>query len=232
MVKGIKRYFVLFFLVVCLVLMANTSGFALMKANDSDSAFVGGGNKESQNFAPDSTSTGSAIKDYLIEGAGYFLDSYSETLAFLKQVEVEELQGVDFAQLKVRVANAILYMEKANVAYINLKNLADSTPYNPEIIALLQTFPYTQHRLDSNLIKSIFKEVQNFLQAGDVRGSYGRMLQDTVDILDVLYTVQTSVNNNQMPDGPSLWTLNQYYSQSLLFGQYMAGVFAEILKTQ
>jgi hypothetical protein len=210
-----------------LTVLLSLPGYALLKGNDSDKAFTGGGDGNRAEYSLGGPSN--TLRGYLIEGAGYFLDSYSDMLAFLKKVEVSELQGVDFGQLRDLVNNAVTHMENANTAYVNLKGLADSTPYNPDMIWELTHFNYNNFQRDNNLNKPIFKSLQDYLWWGDVRGAYNQMLADTVTIANVLYKIKAAVDAGNLPDASFMWEANQAYSESLLFGQYMAAVFSAIL---
>ncbi len=227
MIIGTKGSFIMFILVVCLVAMLPVENSALVKANDSDLAFM---IVETQTLAPDTGAPQLSMREYLINGAGYYLDSYSDTLSFLKKIEVSELSGIDFGELQSLINSAVGNMEQADDAYVNLKNKADVTSYNQSVIDALKTFHYVLYRRNNNLNKSIFKEVQNYLQSGDVRGAYGRMRQDTHCLSALLNNIKAVVDSGQTPDVSLLWRLNQDYADSLLFGQYMAGVFSEIVK--
>ncbi len=221
-----KRKWVVLFLGMCLIAMFHGSNFALMKGNDSNRAFSSTPLVGNQVIA-----SGSSLRDYLIEGAGAFLNSYANALVFMNQIEMGELHGYDFTGMSQSIDRAILHMESAENFYVNLKNLADITPYNPEVIFALKRFHYSSYCNDFRLNKTIFRNVQGYLQWGDVRGAYGQMLTDTIRILDCLYRVKYALDDSRLPEGQLAWDLNQYYSDSLLFGQYMAGVFSEILKT-
>ena len=82
------------------------------------------------------------IRDYVIEGAGYFLESYSGFLLFLNKVELKELQGLDYNEVQMILNSAIEKMENARDVYTRLKQEADVTPYNPDMIDELMNFDY------------------------------------------------------------------------------------------
>jgi hypothetical protein len=233
MVNGNKQKWLILFLGICLFGLFAFNGMALVKGNDSDQAFVTGdtGGDSGNRLVESNLVTGPSLRDYLIDGAANFLDSYSHTLAFLKEIELGELQGLDFIALNSLVDKAISVMEASSLSYANLRQLAYNTPYNEDMIRELMTFNYTAYLKSNDLNRIVFKEVQFYLQHGDVRGAYDKMWLDTIYILDVLHGIKSTISSNTMPEGAPLWKLNQYYSESLLFGQYMAGIFSEILKT-
>ena len=227
MVKGNKTYLPILLLCIFLTMLFSGNSYALVKGNDSEIAFLIGTDGGSRALITE-FSTGSTLRDYLIEGASMFLDSYSNALAFLKEIEISDADNADFETLSRLLDNAIVLMENSNIAYTGLVELADVTEYNPDVILELIRFPYTPYMKANHLNREVFRDLTNYLHEGDVRGAYARMLKDTEDILEILYRVKITINSNQLPDGPPLWTFNQYYSESLLFGQYMAGVFSEI----
>lgn len=222
-----KRIGLILVMSICCGLIFQGQMFALMKGNDSEIAFTEG---LMQGIGNQRSSSASLLKEYLIEGASAYLDSYTKTMAFMKELEIGELRGYDFASMRQYIDEAIESMEAAEYYYVNLKNIADVTPYNPVVVSALKHFPYASFRVDLNLNKSIFKAVQDFLQWGDVRGAYQQMLLDTINILDTLYRVKYAIDTQNLPNGKRVWQLNQNYAESLLFGQYMAGVFTEIQK--
>lgn len=214
---------------LCLIIMVAVlpiDGYAFIKANDSDKAFMpGGGNKDTTLLTPDKS-----IRDYIIDGAAFYLDSYSNILALLKEVEVAELGNSDGTRLSALITSALDNMENCNAAYISLHAVALQTEYNPVVILELKTFNYNQFMSNYKLNRSIFRSLQDLLHRGDVRGAYSQMLLDSESILAVLYRVKSSIDQGLLPDSASLWEANQAYSESLLFGQYMAAIFAEIVK--
>lgn len=230
MISGKRRLLLSVIFMLCLSIMFSLPGYALLIGNDSDRAFVTNTDDGSLKTVEYSVGAPSgSLRDYLIQGAVRFLDSYSYALAFLRQVEMSELQAVNIDEIKIQVNNALTKMEEANAAYINMKGIADVTEYNPCVIWALQHFNYNNFMRYNNLNRPIFKEMQGYLQFGDVRGAYARMVSDTAAIADILYKIKADVDAGQMPEGSYLWEVNQAYSETLLFGQYMAAVFIAIL---
>ncbi|MCU0289463.1 MAG: hypothetical protein MUF15_24085, partial [Acidobacteria bacterium] len=65
--------------------------------------------------------TTSTLKIYITESAGYFLNSHSAYQTFLNRVEMADVKGIDFIELKDILYNSTAYMEKAKAAYANVK---------------------------------------------------------------------------------------------------------------
>jgi hypothetical protein len=116
-------------------------------------------------------------------------------------------------------------MEKAQAAYLQLKNLAAITPYNQAVINQLIEFDYARFQKESGLIPSIFEKVKKYLVCGDIRGVYNEFYNNTGQILETLYTIKKDVDSGISPDIPTLWRINQRCSEYKLFSQYVAEVF-------
>ena len=191
----------------------NSHSFSYIMANRGDCAFGGGGEK------------GGSIKSYIIEGAGYFLNSYSDSLLFLNRIEMSEMNGIDYKELKGILYKAIENMENARDAYSNLKQTADNTPYNQAFINQLLYFDYAGFQKKRGLNNAIFKTVESYLRKGDVRGFFTLLLSRSEKILNQLYTIKEWVDTETYPLLSTLWRINQDYSITMLFGQYAADIF-------
>lgn len=211
--KRVKKIFiVLFFL-----LMLNVKSYSYVIANYGECGF----NDEGEKSLP--------ISYYIVESAGYFLKSHSDILLFLDRVEMSEINDIDYKELRDILYRAIENMEKAKEAYYVLKQKLDATPYNQVMINYLLSFDYNGFLYERGLISEIFKEVETFLVKGNVRGIYDRLLKNTEKILDKLYLIKDSVDADTFPNISILWRVNQYYIETLLFGQYSAEVLKSIL---
>lgn len=225
-----RRFALTLILVLCFSLMFTLPVNALLIGNDSDQAFVATTDDGIQRLVESMVIQPSgSLRDYLIQGAVHFLDSYSYALAFNRLVELSELSEVSIDEIKGLVNNAVNNMELANTAYINMKSIADVSEYNPDIIWELQHFNYNNFMRYNSLNRPIFKQVQDYLMFGDVRGAYAHMVSDSAAIVKILYKIKGDVDAGQLPAGSYLWEVNQAFSETLLFGQYMAAVFIDIL---
>ncbi|HLP45970.1 MAG TPA: hypothetical protein VK469_08490 [Candidatus Kapabacteria bacterium] len=168
------------------------------------------------------------IESYIIEGAGYFLISNTDFLLFLNKIEMSELNGVDYNQIRTILDRAIENMEKANLIYTSLVLITTNTPYKQNFIERLNVFDYAGYQKQYGLNGIIFQEVALYLKNGDVTSIFTRILGRTGAILNSLYAVKKEIDANTFPGISNLWRLNQYYSETILFGQYSAEVFAKI----
>ena len=202
------------FLVTFILCLFHMQGIARVIANTSEIAFEEPG------------STG--IRQYVIEAAGDFLNSQSNFLLFLNKIEMEELNGIDYAELQQVINNAVVHMENARTKYNDLTQLADSTPYDQPTITQLMNFNYTSFQESKGLNSVIFNKGKTYLSCGDVRGLYHQLLADTQSILDQLTVIKSVVDAGVIPENSGLWQVNQSYCETLLFGQYAAEIFYDV----
>lgn len=168
------------------------------------------------------------IRSYVIEAAGNFLSSQSDFLLFLNKIEIEEINGIDFAELQQIINNAVVHMKSAKAKYNDLTKLADSTPHDQPTITTLMNYYYTSFKGSKGLNSVIFNKVETYLICGDVRGLYHQLLADTQSILEQLTVIKSIVDAEVIPENSNLWQVNQTYSETLIFGQYAAEIFYNV----
>jgi hypothetical protein len=208
-------------LLITSLMMFTTNSFSWWWCNNSDSAYGGDGG-ECLN-----TST-SLIDQYIVEGAGYFLDSYSYTLQFMRKVELAGSRELNYPDLNQLLDSALLSMQNARDTYKLLKETADITPYNPVVIEALNNFDYDRYCEENGLNDEIFNRVKSYLVKGQVTGIYGKLLADMETMIVLMRSIKINIDNNLFPPVKAVRKLNQTYSTSLLFGQYVAAVFADL----
>ena len=208
-------------LVSILVLSLNVNG--AMIANESDRGFEGG------DPGGNGLESGSSlIGQYIVEGGGHYLNSYSAVLMLLNKVEMSEMYGLNYPEAQELLNTAIHRLENAGTAYFNLKNLAAVTPYDQTIIEILRHFDYRGFQKEKGLDPFIFKKVEKDLRRGNIRGVYNRLYDDVCVILEQLYGIKESLDNNRFPEISRLWRINQNFSTSISYGQGVAEVFYKI----
>ncbi len=204
-------------LMVTFLLIISAFGFSRIKLNGSPIAFAS------------QTLTGVLVNQYVIEGASYYLKSQSAYLDLLHRVEVFETAPGSFEGLLLVTDEAIKLMEYAIVSYTQLKQWADITPYNEDVLASLKDFNYKKFQQEKGLNPDIFWKVRVFLKDGDICGIYDKMLLDSKHILSLLNNIKADLAIDKIPGNYSLWNLNQMYLESLIFDQYVAMVFYAIM---
>ncbi len=209
--------FTIFFLAVL-----NANAFPYIFGNGSGSGY---GPEEGESIY----GGGNSIETYVIEGAGCYLDGYSDVVKLLNRIEMSELKGLDYLEARGLVEGALANLKKAQETYSNLINLAEVTPYNEVVISKLTAFDYDSFMKEHDLNIVIFKRAADYLKKGDITGTYKRINLKFGLIIELLELVMTEISLNKFPDVMNLRRLNNECSQVLLFGQYIADVFDQIL---
>jgi hypothetical protein len=221
MVKKLKKLNIVVFGVLMFI-MVNIILYTRVVGNYTDCGFGGGGG-ESKSL------TSFTMRIYIIEGAGYFLNSHSSIQALLNRVELSELNVIDFNEMREILYKAIEDIEKAKDSYYSLIQEAYRTPYNPVMINFLLNFDYYNFQKEKGLNLTVFENVKNYLSRGDIRGIFSNFLANSESILEQLYAIKEWLDADKFPKISSLWRLNQDYVEAQLFGQYTSEIFHEIL---
>ncbi len=172
-----------------------------------------------------------SINTCIIDGAGYFLNSQAAVLLFLNKIEMSEVAGLNYNDLRETLYQAIENMELAKGAYTDLTGIAAVTPYKIAVIKRLKIFDYEGYRTRNGLNGVTFKKVEQYLGKGDVTNFFNEMLTGMENILDMLYALKETVDKDRFPLNQSLWKLAQAYSEFHMAGQYAAQVFYEVTDT-
>jgi hypothetical protein len=207
-------------LVITAVVTFSTNSFSWWYCNNSGSAYnsSGDGLSSPSSFVDD-------IDQYIVVGAGYFLDSYSYMLQFMRKVELAANMDLNYPELSQLLDAALVNMQQARNAYKRLKETAEITPYNQVVIEALKNFDYDRYCEINGLNKEIFTEVKSYLIDGRVTEIYGKLLADLDAMVFLLKLIKKNIEINLFPPAKAVRKLNQTYSTSLLFGQYVAAVF-------
>lgn len=176
----------------------------------------------------DSGARGFTIEYHIIQGAGYFLNAYSDALLLSNRVELADLNGLDNQDLQAILGRAIENMEKARDTYAALVDKARRTPYRLEFIQKLLAFDYRGLEKERGLNGNTFAEVTAHLEKGDITGVFDRILARTQALLDLLYRVKEETAATGSPAVPTLWRVNDGFAHALMFGQYAAEVFGGV----
>jgi hypothetical protein len=65
-------------------------------------------------------------------------------------------------------------MELANETYYQILQVSNLLEYNPTVLEKLKYFDYADYQYANRLNPTIFKQVEQLLKPGDVRGCYQR----------------------------------------------------------
>lgn len=193
--------------------------FPYFTNNHTEIAFTGGPNQAST----------ISLEELVVTSAGYYLDSYSNLLATMHAVELSQPGQFNQQELQLLLEKTIQTLKKANDTYISLKQVADISSYNATVLDYLLTFDFDGFAATNHCRVEAFSRVKKYLNIGNTRAIYNEMISDTAKILDMLMQFKADVDAGLFPNIPNLWKINQAYSDTLLFGQYVAQVFHHVL---
>ncbi|HLP59374.1 MAG TPA: hypothetical protein VK186_11115 [Candidatus Deferrimicrobium sp.] len=215
--KKINQIMVKSILGLMLVLLLKLTTFPLMVANWRECVSAPGCGCTLQGVT-------SSLQPYIVESAGYFLNSHSDYQTFLNRVEMAENNGADTNEWRAILNSAVANMEKAKAAYANVKAAAGKVTNDPVMIDKLAKFDYDGFQVKYGLIVPIFEKVKTLLVKGDMAGLDDAVLANMDSILNQLYEVRTILDNTQTTDIALLWRLNQSYAEAQLSGQYISEI--------
>lgn len=215
-----------FIISTTLLLFFSMSVFAVIFCNDTPCGYEG--NCTNNSGGSSISSFYGNMDTLVVVGAGQFIESHSNFQMFLQKYELTGLHGFDSYSLNSILIDAIIGMEQAADIYEYLLMIAEVTPYNQVFIGKLKTFDYDGFQESFNLNNQVFQKASHFLSTGDITGSYKSILVDIRGIIESLYFLKDSIDKNVLPEVSKVWELNQKYSDTLFFGQYMAMVCHKI----
>lgn len=210
---------VLFVFFICVILNSNLA-IAYVWHNS-----VGNGYVDDEGG---SASKAITIESYVVEAGGYYLSANSSFQKLMELVELQDVRGVDYAELQEANINTSLNIRKAISTYDRLIELAEVTPYNGVVIFKLRGFDYEKFMGENGLNQVVFARVRDFLQKGDITGIFRKVHSDLKDISAMLEGISAYISSHKMPNISGIWRLNEKFAEVSLFGSYVARVFSEV----
>jgi hypothetical protein len=207
-------------LFVTIMLLASMTVSGVVFGNHGEAGYNGSDDGNKAGASP--------LKSLIITGAGHFIQSQAGFQQFLHKIELAELYGVNYDELRGILNETLAGIESAKTTYYDFICLAAVTPYDQSFIDALKSFDYEGFREKHNLNAVIFSRLASMLRGGNITGVYEDIYAKTGEISRLLYTVKASVDKDIFPAVPKLWEINQIYFDGYLFGQYAAMVFNEV----
>ncbi len=205
-----KRNFLKIFVVLVVILLAYTYLHAIIALNYPPCDY-----KSDQN-------------DLIIEGTSLFLQSNSDVLLLLNEVEIAEKMAFDFDYVFKLTESAIFKLEKARIHYSDAMNFGKIICDEKGEAESYAKFDYESFAEKNHLNKEIMAEVSELLKKGDVAGVYEKSVNDMDSILSTLKEIKKEILMKQKPDIKLFWSLLQQYNILGLYGNYATLVFYSI----
>jgi len=177
---------------------------------------------------PTGKSTVSPITNYIAIGAGYFLKAYSNTLQLMNKIELSGINGINTDEWNALSDKTLYNMTMAKETYMKLVKETESLPYNTSVLETLKQFNYDAFQSEISANKEIFDEVKAYLVKGDMKGVFVKILANTEKIEAVLTQVKEKIYDGVPAVVNDIYQVNQLFSSSLLFGQYVAQVCGRV----
>ncbi len=166
--------------------------------------------------------------DLIIEGTSLFLQSNSDVLLLLNEVEVAERMAFDFDYAFKLTESAIFKLEKARVHYLDAINFGKIICDEKGDVESYAKFDYESFAEKNHLNKEIMAEVSELLKKGDVTGVYEKSINDMDSILSTLKEIKKGILIKVKPDIKLFWSLLQQYNILGLYGNYATLVFYSV----
>ncbi len=166
--------------------------------------------------------------DLIIEGTSMFLQSNSDVLLLLNEVEIAERMAFDFDYALKLTESAIYKLEKARLHYSDAINFGKIICDEKGDAEKYAKFDYDSFVEKNHLNKEIMDEVSELLKKRDVNGVYEKSISDMDSILSTLKEIKKGISMKQKPDIKLFWSLLQQYNILGLYGNYATLVFYSI----
>ena len=168
------------------------------------------------------------IEMHVIIGGGYFLKANANIGDFLHKIEWRDLTGIDYDEIDRLIGGALANMTGARLTYGRLIQMAAATPYNPEVIFLLKNFDYEMFMEIHGLNPSVFAKVREYLETGDITGSFKHFHANLITIERMLVEIHGQISMNRMPELSLLWKLNETCAETSLYGSFVTRIFKTV----
>jgi hypothetical protein len=219
MIKSNKELILKIFIGIIISMMIYQMGLSCIYHNGSGRGF------EDPEDPADGLKADSKISVLIEECAGYFLNGYSDFLSFLNRFELQDLNGIDYNEWQEKLDPAIDNIKNAKKAFQKLIQKAEITPYKKDIVEKLINFDYDDFMEKNGLNAEIFKKVEYYLSEGDIIGNYKLAYNSICAIEEMLNLIKVKLLLNKMPELSNIWKLNETFSETLIYGGYVARVF-------
>jgi hypothetical protein len=181
-----------------------------------------------QNTLPPGIQCNISMEILVTEGAGYLFLTQSKVQTLLNQVEIRDLKEIDFEALNRLIIEALKNIGYTKLSFEALIEVAEVTPYNFDMIEKLNKFDYEIFMKEHGLNPFIFGTVREYLEKGDITGTYKYAYGNFKEIELLLLIIQAFTIENRLPELEIFWRLNELCARETLFGSYIARIFKEM----
>lgn len=174
------------------------------------------------------TESSSEAESFVIDGASYFLRSYSDIFLLLNESEAGLKTGFNLDRAHQQVQSALSMVLLSRSSYSRALVAIRSMDFDPGWMQALKAFDYQGLAAARHLHPIVMDRVAGFLKSGDVIGLYQQFMDDLKTMSTSLLNIDKDAKKGIVPGMETLRTLYQDYSDFMLFGYYTSLVFSEI----
>jgi len=146
----------------------------------------------------------------------------------LNRVEISGRQAFDYNGAGLLASQTIKNLETLKSTYLLIIKQTAGVAYNTDVLKMLEAFDFEELIEKATLNPIILNEVKSYLIKGDANGIYYKIIGETEQLLNGLYDIRKQIEVGIFPDITGLWSLNQRYSNLMLFGQYVSMVCGKL----
>lgn len=173
-----------------------------------------------------------ALKDGMVKGSAFFLQSFSTSNQLLKIYEESETGVFDKDKAISLAKEVIETLNLAKTYYSNAKKIGEEIGYSPEKITRFSSFNYDAYIAQWNLNPDVANAVKGFLEKNDVLGIYQQNIDNIGEIvieMNGLVSDLDTVDAQPKPNVERYWKVLQLFCENALFGNYSTMLGTEVL---
>ena len=179
-------------------------------------------------YSPFPKKTSLQIGSLITDSASQLLQSASEAFLFMNEVEIAELNGLNFGSALQRVDLASAKVEQALKIFNEIITVGSETGYDEVRIKKLKAFNYEQFARENGLSRETMTLVAKYLSQGNVLGFYYAHAANLKKLLNILNVIKKDLLTGKLSENKVLWSLLHRYNSTMMFSNYASLVFYTI----
>lgn len=213
-------------MVVIIVLLLGMPIYGVVSGNWGCGPLIPDGCQNSANTSGlSSVKSGYTIGQLIAEGTYYYTSANSKYQEFLSKIEISELRGYNFSELKNIVDIALKNMYMAERFYREVFDIASQCECDEKYLQKLREFDYDAFQQKNNLIPSVLEKTRDYLSIGNIKGVFEVMSVESLNIYNLLTAIKSQIDIEKVPEYHLMWDCNQRFFVTHLFGQYVSMIF-------
>ncbi len=172
--------------------------------------------------------SGSRAEEFIIQGASYYLQSYSDFLLLLNESETGLIKGFDLTRAQQVIESGLDKLRVSEENYLLALAIIKKTVFDEAWLKALSAFDYERLAAERHLYPQVINQVAAFLTKGDVAGLYQQMADNLEGMITNLQALKEKAQEGILPGMEALRTLYRQYSDFMTSGYYASLVFSTV----